>query len=60
MIVSNLDQVHGRSTWPPGSWLPPDQCSIIRCGHTLNSECYFLNVSRVSLTGTRLEPGGSL
>jgi len=59
MIVSNLNRVHGRPKWPPGNWLPPDSHSIMKC-HTLNSECYFSNVSRVSLTGTRLELGGSL
>ena len=60
MIVSTLDRVYGRPKWPPGSWLPPGQCSIMRCGHTLNMDCYLLNDARVSLTETRLEPGGSL
>ena len=60
MIVSNLDRVYGRSTWPPGNWLPPDACSIMRFWYTLNSECYLFNISKKSLSPTRLEPGGLL
>jgi len=59
MIVSNLNRVHGRPKWPPGNWLPPDSHSMVKC-HTLNSECYLFNDTRMSLSQTRSETGGSL
>lgn len=59
MIVSNLDRVHGRSKWPPGNWLPPDSHSILKCGHTLNSECYLSVNDRSLLIRVFFTKGGS-
>ena len=59
MIVSTLDRVYGRPKWPPGSWLPPDKCSIIRCGHTLSTN-YYLSINDSSLLNrVFVKKGGS-
>jgi hypothetical protein len=60
MIVSTLDRVCDRSTWPPDNWLPPDGCSIRKCRYALYTGCYLSNITKKSLSSTRLEPGGSL
>jgi len=59
MIVSTLDRVHGRSTWPPGNWLPHDPCSIMKCGHTLSTN-YYLSINGSSLLNrVFVKKGGS-
>ena len=59
MIVSTLDRVHGRSTWPPGNWLPPDPCSIMKCGYTLSTN-YYLSINDSSLLNrVFVKKGGS-